>query len=91
METRWPTIDEKAEKLIELKYVKLSVESTNAFYFDVRDIKDQYKVHEVMINKDTASKVPFSCTNCKYFEIKLKECSHILASRKYMRRAGLDV
>jgi hypothetical protein len=89
--TRWPTIDDKADRLLAAKKVKLVADTTNAFYFDVQSLYPGGQTHDVMINKDQTSKTPYSCTNCKWFERTLKECSHIIACKKLICKAGLTI
>jgi len=74
-------VEIKARRLLKFGKVKLDFESTKRIYFTVYS----REVHSVILDK---LKNEFRC-DCKYFSVKQKECSHIIACKlllKYLEK-----
>lgn len=66
----------KARKLVKEGRVRLDFETSKRSYFIVYS----REIHSVIYEKNEKK---FIC-DCKYFSVKSKECSHILACKIYM-------
>lgn len=69
-------IYKKAKRLVKENRVRLDFETGKRIYFTVYS----REVHSVIYEK---SEKKYIC-DCKYFSVKGKECSHILACKIYM-------
>ena len=69
-------IYKKAKRLVKENRVRFDFETFKRIYFTVYS----REVHSVIYEK---SKKNFIC-DCKYFSVKQKECSHIIACKIYM-------
>ncbi|MEM0243423.1 MAG: hypothetical protein QXS69_04105 [Candidatus Aenigmatarchaeota archaeon] len=78
MNIRTIWIKVKARKLLRENRVKKDFENDFRIHFSVKGDKD---VHYVIYDKN---KNEFSC-DCKWFSIKKRECSHILACKMLMQ------
>lgn len=74
MEIASEDVQKKAKTLLEQRKVKKEVETGKRIHFKVQGETEQ---HSVIFNKD---KTEWVC-DCRYFSLKRKECSHILASK----------
>lgn len=66
----------KARRLVKENRVRLDFETSKRIYFTVYS----REVHSVIYEKNEKK---FFC-DCKYFSVKGRECSHILACKIYM-------
>jgi len=70
-------VEIKARKLLKEGKVRVDFESEKRIYFSVHS----REVHSVILEKDSGE---FKC-DCKYFSVKQKECSHIIACRLLLK------
>lgn len=69
-------IYKKAKKLVKENRIRLDFQTSKRIYFTVYS----REVHSVIYEKDNRK---FVC-DCKYFSVKSRECSHIIACKIYM-------
>ncbi|MFH8038854.1 MAG: hypothetical protein QXJ14_02490 [Candidatus Aenigmatarchaeota archaeon] len=67
----------KAYRFLREKKVKLDFETEKRIYFTVKS----NEIHSVFFDKE---KKEWFC-DCKYFSLKLKECSHIIACKLFRK------
>jgi len=70
-------VERKARRLFREGRVRLDFKSEKRIYFTVYS----REVHSVIFDKE---KNEFKC-DCKYFSVKQKECSHIIACKFFIK------
>ncbi|MEM5791143.1 MAG: hypothetical protein QXP77_03820, partial [Candidatus Aenigmatarchaeota archaeon] len=71
--------ERKAYSLFRQKRVRIEFETDKRIHFKVRGETDE---HSVIFDKE---KKEFTC-DCKFFSLKQKSCSHILACRIFLEK-----